>query len=77
MEKSSDAMDVDDCEADEILKHFGNVSIAGTCKPNEDEMLVPPSSPKIQQKMLDFTGKHELPESVEKRLASKQFQVGQ
>ena len=45
MAKPSEAMDVDDFKADEILERFGNVSIAGTHEPNEDQMLVTPSTP--------------------------------
>ena len=79
MAKSSEAMDVDDFEAEEILERFGNVSIAGTCERNEDEMLVPPSSPKSSRRCLNFSGKHELtPESKSKNVpASKRYQVGE
>ena len=79
MAKSSEVVDVDDFEADEILERFGNVSIAGTHEQNEDEMLVPPSSPKSSRRSLDFSGKHELmPESKSKNVpASKRFQVGE
>ena len=78
MAKSSEAVDIDDFEADEILERFGNVSIAGTHEQNEDEMLVPPSSPK-SSRSLDFSGKHELtPESKSKNVpAPKRFQVGE
>ena len=79
MAKSSEAVDVDDFEADEILERFGNVNIAGTHEQNEDEMLVPPSSPKSCRRSLDFSGKHELtPESKSKNFpAPKRFQVGE
>ena len=61
-----------DFEADEILERFGNVSIAGTCEPNEDKMLAPPS------RSLDFCGKHETPESKSKNItAPERFQVGE
>ena len=79
MTKSSEAVDVDDFEADEILECFGNVSIAGTHEQSENEMFVPSSSPKFSRRSLDFSGKHNLtPESKSKNVpAPKRFQVGE